>query len=123
MIKTEAGNVTVGRGERHGDEDVNDAGSEISLLPMKDKGNHAEGLFLHLDRPCGGVPVASEIMMGQAKVGGRRSYRGYLGCNPRGGLDFTGRTENTVESGDARGGPGHNITPSHRDRQRQQNRG
>ena len=53
-------------GERHGDEDNDDAESEISLLMLNDKGINAKGLFLNLDRPRGSVPIASEIMTGQA---------------------------------------------------------
>ena len=48
IMHTEAGNATVGSGkwraasgERHGDEDDNDAGYEISLLPLNDKGIYA----------------------------------------------------------------------------------
>ena len=66
IFQTEAGNATVGSGKRHGDGDNYDAGSEISLLLLYNKGIHDEGLFLNLDRPRGGVPVASEIMAGRA---------------------------------------------------------
>ena len=51
--------TTVGIGKRNGDGDNNDTGSEISLLPLNDKGIFAEGLFLDLDWPGGGVPVAA----------------------------------------------------------------
>ena len=71
MIYTEDGNTTVGRGKRHGDGDDNVAGSDISLLPMNDKGIYAEGLFLYLDRPRGGVPVSAEIMAGKVRVRGQ----------------------------------------------------
>ena len=50
IIQTEDRNATVGRGKRHGDGDENDVGSEISLLLLNNKGIHAEGLFLNLDR-------------------------------------------------------------------------
>ena len=83
---------------QRGDVDNNDAGSEISLLPLYDKSIHDEGLFHNLDRPGGGVPVAEEIMAGRSRVGGRESHRGKSGWNPRGELNFTGRTETTVES-------------------------
>ena len=98
-IQTEAGNATVGSGERHGDGDDNDGGSEISFLLLKDKIIHAEGIFLILDWLRGGVPVAAEIMAGQVQVGGRGYYVGHLGLNPQGGLAFTGRTGTTAESG------------------------
>ena len=65
-MHTEPGNATVGSGkwraasgERHGDEDDNDAGYEISLLPLNDKGIYAEVIFLNLDRPRDGVPIAA----------------------------------------------------------------
>ena len=64
IIQTEARNVTIGSGERYGDGDDDEAGSEISLLPLNDKGIYAEGLFLNLYRPRGGVPVEAEIMVG-----------------------------------------------------------
>ena len=38
---------------------------------MNDKGIYTEGLFLNLDWPRGGDPVAAEIMAGQALVGGQ----------------------------------------------------
>ena len=59
IIYTEAGNVTAGSGKRHGDGDNNDAGSEISLLLLNDKGIYAEGILLNLDWPRSGVPVAA----------------------------------------------------------------
>ena len=43
----------------------------MSLLPLKDKGIYAEGLFLNLDRQRGGVPVTPEIMVGRARFGGQ----------------------------------------------------
>ena len=49
IIHTNAGNVTVGIGERHSDGDDNDAGYETSLLLMNNKGIHYEGLLLDLD--------------------------------------------------------------------------
>ena len=45
IFQAEAGNGTVGSGKRHGDEDDNDMGYVISLLPMNNKGIYAEGLF------------------------------------------------------------------------------
>ena len=78
IIQTEASNSTVGRGERqaasgkrHGDGENDDAGSEIDLLMMNDKGIYAKGLFFNLYRPRGSVPVAAEIMAVQAQVGGQ----------------------------------------------------
>ena len=65
IIQTNSGNATVGSGERHVNGGDDDAGSEISLLPLNNKRIYAEGLFLNLDRPRGGVPVAAEIMAGQ----------------------------------------------------------
>ena len=47
IIQTEAENATVWSGKRHDDGDDNDAGYEISLLPLYDKGIHSEGLFLN----------------------------------------------------------------------------
>ena len=38
IIQTEAGNATVGSGDRHGDGDDDDVGYEISLVPLNDKG-------------------------------------------------------------------------------------
>ena len=70
IIQTEAENSTVGSGKWHGDGDCESSQSEISLLPLKDKGIYAEGLFLYLDRPRGGVPVAAEIMARLAQVSG-----------------------------------------------------
>ena len=58
-------------GERHGDEDNDDAGSEISLLLLNYKGIYDEVLFLNLDRPHGGVSIVAEIMAGQARVRGK----------------------------------------------------
>ena len=66
IIQTEAGNATVGSVKRHGDGDDDNAGSDISLLTLYSKGIHDEGLFLNLDRPRGGVPVAAEIKAGKA---------------------------------------------------------
>ena len=57
IIQTEAGNATVGSGEQHGDGDDDDAGFEISLILLNDKGIYAEGLFLNLDQPGDGVLV------------------------------------------------------------------
>ena len=71
IIQTEACNATVGSNKRHGDRDDNDVGYEISLLPLNNKGIYAEGVFLNLDWPRGGVTVAAEIMGGQARVGGQ----------------------------------------------------
>ena len=45
--------------ERHGDGDDDDTGSDISLLPLNDKGIYSERLFLNLSRPHGGVPVTA----------------------------------------------------------------
>ena len=59
IIQTEAGNVTVGSSKRHVDGDDNEAGSGIYLLPLNNKGIHAEGLLLDLYRLHGGVPVAA----------------------------------------------------------------
>ena len=59
IIQTEAGNATIGSYKRYGDGDDTDAGSDISLLPLNDKYINTEGPFLNLDRPRGGVPVAS----------------------------------------------------------------
>ena len=97
IIHTEDGNATVGSGKRYDDGDNYDAGSEISLLSMNNKGIYAEGLFLILDGPRGGVPVAGEIMARRAGIGGRRSCRGNLGWNSRSELAFTGRTGTTEE--------------------------
>ena len=71
VIYTKSGNATIGSDKRHGDGDYDEAGSEISLLPLNNKGMYAEGLFLNLYQPRGGVPVAEEIMAGQAQVGGQ----------------------------------------------------
>ena len=78
IIQTEDTNATVGRSERHGDRDDDDAGYKISLLPLNDKKIHAEGLYLNLDWPCGGIPVAAEIMEGRAQVSGQGSYGEHL---------------------------------------------
>ena len=43
----------------------------MSLLLPNYKGIYAEGIFLILDRPRGGVPVAAEIMVGRAQVSGQ----------------------------------------------------
>ena len=59
IVHTEDGNATIGSGERHGDGDNNDAGSEIYLLLLNYKGIYAEGLFLNLDRPRIGVLVSA----------------------------------------------------------------
>ena len=59
IFQTEDGNATVGSGGQNGDEYDNDTGSEISLLPLYDKGIYAEGLFLKLDQPRSGVPIAA----------------------------------------------------------------
>ena len=59
IIQTEDGNAIIGSSKQHGDGDNNDAGSEIALFPLNDKGIHTEGLFLILDWPSGGVPIAS----------------------------------------------------------------
>ena len=59
IIQTDSGNATVGSRDRHGDRDDDDAGSNISLLPMNYKGIYSEGIFLNLDWPRGGVPVAA----------------------------------------------------------------
>ena len=66
IIRTEAGNATVRSGERHGDGDDDDSGSEISIITLNDKGIYAEGIFLNLYRPRGGVLVTAEIMVGKA---------------------------------------------------------
>ena len=84
----------------------------MSLLPLKDKGIYAEGLFLNLDRSRGGVPVTAEIMVGRERVSGRVSYRGHLGCNPRSDLDFTGRTGTTAELGVRKEGLVKTIPPN-----------
>ena len=111
ILHTEAGNATVGSGERHGDRDEDDAGFDISPLPLYDKGIHDEGLLLNLGRPHGGVPVAEEIMARRARVGGRESYRGNSGWNPRSDLDFLGRTGTTAELGVCEGGQVKTIPP------------
>ena len=59
---------TVGSGGRYGDGDENDAGYEINLCPLNDKGIHAEGIFFNLDWPCIGGPVAAEIMAVRARL-------------------------------------------------------
>ena len=59
IIQTESGNATVGSDERQGDGDDDDSGSEISLLPLNDKGIYGEGLLLNLDWLRGGVTIAS----------------------------------------------------------------
>ena len=74
IIQTEAENATVGSDDWHGDRDDDNVRSEISLLPLNHKVIHDEGLFLHLDRPCSGVPIAAEIVAGRARVSGRVSY-------------------------------------------------
>ena len=82
---------------------ANDAGYEISILPLNDKGIHTEVPFLNFDRPHGSVPVIAEILAGRAQIGGRVSYGGNLGCNMRGDLDLTCRTKTTVELGVSEG--------------------
>ena len=79
IFQTESGNATVGSSKRHGDGDNDDKVSEISVLPLYNKGIYADDLFLNLYQPLGGVPFAAEIMAGQAQVGGRGSYRGHSG--------------------------------------------
>ena len=59
IIQTEAGNATIGSDKRHGNGDDDDAGSDIYLLLLNNKGIHAEGHLLNLDQPRGGVPVAA----------------------------------------------------------------
>ena len=71
IFQTEAGNDTVGISKRYDDGEDNDAGSEISLLPLYNKGIYAESLFLNFDRPRDGVSVAAQIMAGQARVSGQ----------------------------------------------------
>ena len=71
IIQTEAGDATVGGGKWYGDGDDDDAGSDISLHPLNEKGIYAEGPFLDLDWLNGGVPVAAEIMLVQARVSGK----------------------------------------------------
>ena len=67
ITHTEDGNATIGSGERHGDGDGDDAESEISLLPLSDKGIHAEGLFLNLDCPRHSFTVTAETVAGRAR--------------------------------------------------------
>ena len=122
IFQTEAGNATVGSGDWHGDGDGDDAGSEIYLLPLYDKGIYAEGLLFNLDWPCGGVPVAAEIMSGRARVGGQESYRGHLGWNPQSELDYTGITGTMAKSSVCEGALVKTIPP-HQDGQQQQSRG
>ena len=78
---------------------------------MNNKGIYAEGLFLNLDRPRGGDPVAAEIMAGRELVGGRGSYRGHSVWNPRSELAVAGRTGTTAESGLRKGGLVKTIPP------------
>ena len=99
IIQTESGKSTVRSGERHGDEDDDEAVSRIYILPLNNKCIHDEGLFLNWDHPISGVPVTAQIMAGRAQVGGQGSYGGHSGWNPWGELDFTGRMEIMVESG------------------------
>ena len=66
IIQTEAGNTTVGSGKWYGDGDDDDVGSYISLLLLNDRGIHVEGLFIYLDRPGGGVPIAENIVAGKS---------------------------------------------------------
>ena len=97
VIHTEAGNATVGSGDRHGTGEDDDAGSEIYLLPLNDKGICAKGVFLNLDWLCSGVPVAAEITTRQVRSGGQRSYTKYSGYNLRSELAFSGRLGTTAE--------------------------
>ena len=62
IIQTESGTFTVGSSDWYGDGDDSDVGSKISLLPLNNKLVNAEGLFLNLNRPRGGVTVAAEII-------------------------------------------------------------
>ena len=73
--------------------------------------------FLNLDRPCGGVPVAAEIMVGQVRVGGQGYHRGHSGWNPQSELAFVGRTGAMAELGVHEGGRVKTIPP-HQDGQR-----
>ena len=57
IIHTEAGKSTVGSNERHRDGDDNVTGSELSLLPLNDKGIHAEDLLLNREGSHSGIPV------------------------------------------------------------------
>ena len=59
IFQTEAGYAEIGIIKRHGDGDDDDAGSDIFLLPLNDKGIYAEGLFLNLDRLHSGVTFAA----------------------------------------------------------------
>ena len=61
IISTKSGNATVGSGNLHGggDGDYDETGSEISLLPLNNKGMYTKGLFLDLGQPRSGVPVAA----------------------------------------------------------------
>ena len=56
---------------QHGDGDDDEAGSEISFLTLSNKGIHAEGIFLNLGHPGGGVTFVEEIVAGRARVGRR----------------------------------------------------
>ena len=58
-----------------------------------------------------GVTVAVEIMVGKLRVGGRGSYRGYLGWNTQIELAFAGRTGTTEESRAREGGLVKSIPP------------
>ena len=69
VIQTADGNVTVGSGEWNSDGDDDDAGSEISLLLMTDKGIHAEGLLLYLDWPSVVVPATIFSVTGTTTLG------------------------------------------------------
>ena len=60
--------TTVGIGKRNGDGDNNDTGSEISLLPLNDKGINSEGLFLNLVWPRSGGTITEKTMERQARV-------------------------------------------------------
>ena len=88
----------------------------------KKKGFMLRAFFLNLDCLCSGVPVSEEIMLGRARVDVRGSYRGHLGLNPQGELDFAGMTWTTAKSRVREGGKLKIITP-HQERQRQQSRG
>ena len=103
IIHTEAGNATLESGEWHGDGDVDDAGSEIYLLPLNDKGIHAEGLFLNLYWLRVGVTVAAEIMAVRVRVSVRGSYGGHLGWNPRVELALRSEQKPRRSRGCARG--------------------
>ena len=81
IFQNEDENATVGSIERHGNGDNDYEGYEIFLLLLKNKGIYAEGLLLNLDRPRSSVPFSAEIVVGQARVGGRGYYGGHLVWN------------------------------------------